>query len=106
MERQPMASDSKLPEYFGATELDTPATALEDEGGSERASQLEHTPDGISVEFLTEALRGRRLVDDIATAANGSGRSLFAGWREKVNGALNDGYAVYLHILSGGPAAV
>src|SRR4051794_39310551 len=87
--------------YFGLAELDDTSKA------SDSAPELEHTTsDGISLEFLTAALRDRHLADDIAAAGSGSGRLLFHGWLEKVRGALNDAYAPYLHMLKGGPKAV
>src|SRR3954452_19648451 len=85
--------------YFGSPDLQDPASPPE--------QQVNETgPDGISLEFLTAALRDRHLADDIAAAGSGSGRFLFHGWLEKVTGALNDAYAPYLHMLKGGPKAV
>ena len=90
---------SERPElYLGGTKIDADAAPEDhtDETG----------PDGISLEFLTAALRDRHLADDIAAAGSGSGRLLFYGWLEKVTGALNAAYAPYLHMLKGGPKAV
>ena len=107
MASQPMADRNQRGPCFGSSEMADLAAAQYPplaQPGATQMGEISRTPtDAISPAFLAEAISGRNLSDDIATAAAWSlGESLFHAWQDKVAGALATAYVLYLRLLNGG----
>lgn len=107
MASQPMADRNQRGPCFGSSEIADLAAAQYPplaQPGATQMGEISRTPtDAISPAFLAEAISGRNLSDDIATAAAWNlGESLFHAWQDKVAGALATAYVLYLHLLNGG----
>src|SRR5215203_1826998 len=96
--------------YSGTTEISDDITAHHEGVAPPAQTQGEQdeTPtDGVSPDFLSEAVTGRSLAEDVAIAATwNGGQGLFHGFGDKVNGALAAAYPVFLQLVNGGDEAV
>lgn len=111
MASQFMAEGNQRGPCFGSSEKADLAPSkhspLARPGATEMAETGCTPTDAISPAFLAEAVNGRNLAEDIATAAAwNSGEGLFHAWHDKVAGALAAGYVIYLHLLTGSDQAL